>query len=518
MNNINVRDARNTFGDLVKGAHSGHPLSALDVAPIKQGADGWNKDRIWPIFVEIAKPLGASTKEEAVVFTQNLIRSNGVDDTLSFLSAVPWAQLVSVSSTPTQTPTVFVTPLPTPEVATPNPKTMNAATPPSGSTSAMRAMLETLAASVQEAEKEEANVHKEVAQLRSDMEALAEDLGDSLREAVANVAKVAKESDAPLNAATLRGAVAAALKELSPTENEVGDAVVGARELPDVKTPSPYYIPPSWAEDVAQFISADMNGVIGGSSGAGKTFPLVQICAALGRPCKVISASGGMTAETLVSEPQMKGGTSFYADGALLHAMRHGYVLIVDEGDSIETDEALVFNDPIESRRITNPNTGEVVEATAGFCVWFTSNSLGDNLGIYNRVGFDESLKQRLLQVVAHPMTLQEEVSILLRLESPSGDKLSEGEADLLCKWAHAARPLHFGVNGNDSVLSSLPSTRILIQAAEVYLGFNSKTGAAFKPLKGRVNDVRQSLWHTFAATCSPEDIEALKNTDLWIW
>jgi MoxR-like ATPase len=533
-NTTNIRDARNLLGDLVKGAPHHHPIAHLPVASIKQGANGWNSARVYPFIHEIGLVMGLTSRDQVVNDLRRAIdQGTSVDSILSVLSAVPWQQLVNEVVASLQQsgdlPTINdggeqVQAYPAPALpavpaigggtpVAPAPVPVPAA--PAGSTSAMKAMLAALTSTVAEAEKQEQTVSVEVAELRRDLTNLAQRMGKELG-ALAATAKTPEET--PISAAALRGAVASAIKELAPAPAEVESAADGARELPDVPAVDPFYVRPPWHDDVAAFISADKHGVIGGSSGAGKTFPLKQICADLQRPCKLISANENLDAETLVSLPHIKGGTSSYHDGALTHAMRHGYVLIIDEGDDIRRGEALVLNDALESRQITIPQTGEVVKAKAGFCVWFTSNSIGDELGTYNREGFDESLRQRLLQVLAKPLTIDEEMAIMLKIVAPNGDKLTSDEAEKLVKWAHAARPLHFGINGNDPILKGLPSTRVLVSAAEIWLGFNRQTGATFPAMKRRKKDVRHSLWYAYAGALTSDEVGALKSVDLWIW
>jgi hypothetical protein len=523
MQSINIRDARNLLGDLVKGAPSGHHLSQFPVAPIKQGAEGWNGGRVWPVFEAIRPLAGQSSKEATVEFVRNLLAKSNATEVLASLSEVDWPGLLpSGGAAPALSPAPD---LPAPELEGhrhPDEPPANDAGAPAGSSAAMRAMLDGLVKGTEAAEKAEQAQATELAELRRDMKALAKEVGKEIggigKSVEVMVTKAAEEQGGNVTVATVRGVVAEVMRDLAPSKAEVAEIAEGARELPAIPEMRPDYVKPDWHDEVADFISGDLNGAIGGSSGAGKTYPLKMICADLGRPCKVIAANENLDAETLVSMPNVKGGDSYYTDGPLVHAMRHGYVLIMDEGDELRRGEALVINDAIESRKITIPQTGEVVHAKAGFCIWFTSNSLGDELGLFNREGFDESLLQRLLQLIAKPLSLKEEVSILTKLEAPDGTKLSRGEATDLAKWAHAARPLHFGINGNEPVLTSCPSTRVLVQAAEVWLGFNRETGQTFRPARKRLTDIRQALWYPYAAARSTEEVAALKSCDLWVW
>lgn len=512
----NIRDARNTLGNLVKGAPAGHPLAALSCATIKQGGDGWNAGRIYPLIRAMGAALALSDDTVIIRTLDGMIARDGAAATLNLLSSVGWSQLL--------TPVMPTITIDEPEAA-PAPAAAPAAAPvaaPKGSTSAMKAMLEMLtrqvAEEVEQTEQVAAATASEVAAVRAELVTLTKSIGLSIGQLTAKVDAAAAPASAPISVAALRGAVADVLRDLAPAPEVLEAATDGACQLPAIPEADATYVPPVWHEDVMHFISADKHGVIGGSSGAGKTFPLKQICAELGRPCKVLACNEALDAETLVAMPSISGGNSHYIDGPLTHAMRHGYVLIMDEGDELRRGEALVLNDALESRTITIPQTGEVVRAKAGFAVWFTSNSLGDELGIYNREGFDESLRQRLLKVLAKPLSVADEVAILTKIISPSGGKLTKSDAELLVKWAHAARPFHFGINGSDAVLESLPSTRVLVTAVEHWLGFNRATGAEFPALSQRKSDVRHALWYAYASSLKTEEVEALKNIGLWIW
>jgi len=353
------------------------------------------------------------------------------------------------------------------------------------------------------------DLNAKVEGLRTGAKALNDKITEA-REAIPDV------NDLGVSNGALKGEVAAQLKELA--EDVVKTAIKNAKEIPDVPQLVDYYLAPKWAERIGQFMQAGIPILIGGSSGAGKTFVLRMICALLGLPCKTISANENLDAETLISQPSIKGGTSFHADGPLAHAMRHGYVLIVDEGDEIRRGEALVFNYAIEYRKVTNPATGEVIEAADGFAIAFTSNSVGDEIGLYNREGFDESLLQRCMAVVAHPLSVEEEVEVLMKLQHPDGGGLSKAEAESLAKWAHAARPLHFGTGGIEPVLDRCPSTRILANAVQDWLGFNRETGDTFPALKDTAKDVREALFFAYGSKLSTEEVQCLELNDLKVW
>jgi hypothetical protein len=491
--NMNVIEARKLVGDLSKIAPDDHPIRAWSVSTIKQGREGWNALRVWPLFERVAEYCG---QKHASAAADDLGRREASQAFKILSAADAWDTLPATSLTPIRPPDESGE-----EGDLDSLMAENAFARPHLS------MKERLATLMSEAVDDETENKKALAALSKEVGALALQLEEA-----------AKAPSSGPAGGSLKAAVADALRDLAPSDEELGEAAKGARELPKVATIDPTFVSPKWGDTVSRWMAGGVNGVIGGSSGAGKTFPLKQICAREGLPFKVISMNSSLDAETLIASQSMKGGTSHYDDGPLLHAMRHGYVLIVDEGDALEHGEALVFNDAIESGLITSPFTGEVVEAATGFCTWFTSNSLGDELGLYNRQGFDESLKQRLVKVVAQPLPYEAEMEILMKIKSPYGLGLTEEEAGDLAKWAKVARPLHFGLNGRDPVLQSCPSTRILCSTAELWLGFNSRNGQSFQPLKEDGGNIRHALQWTFAADCSADEVSALKGAGLWVW
>lgn len=504
---MNIIEARKTLGNLIKMAKANwpdSPLASCSITDCKQGKGGFNAATVWPIVDRMNQsfPIPLPTDREAVAGLA--VAAEGPASAAEcIIRAVTIDMLPNNGKAPEAAPEAA--PEDAPEVTAP-------AAPATPATSAMQVALEAMQAAAAEADAQSATAATTAADVAA------------LKQSVTAIAKRLQEvkdqpQEATVSPATIKATVAQVITDLAPSNEVVEAAAEGARELPPVEAIDPTFVEPDWADDVRIMMGAGFHIAVGGSSGAGKTFPLRQIAATLGVPSKVISANDGVDAETIVASPALKDGNSVYVDGPLTHAMRHGYLLIIDEGDSIRRDEALIFNDPMEVGRLTIPQTGEVVHASQGFGLAFTSNSLGDELGLYNREGFDESLQQRCKVVIAKPLTLQQDIDILTRVQSPSGSALTAEEAEILAKWAHAARPLHFGLNGSEPVLSSCCSTRTLVEAAGLWLGFNKRNGATFTPWRdSKGGDVRTSLWYPYASKCSTEEVESLKAANLWVW
>tara|TARA_Y100001938_G_C8085354_1_gene431611 strand:- start:399 stop:1952 length:1554 start_codon:yes stop_codon:yes gene_type:complete len=513
---FNIQVARRVLANMVKAAPSNHPLNKLRPAlsNIRQGANGWNGSRIWPLF-EILAQAGGHTRDQLL----SQIHDKQGEEILNYFSAFStvgqtmdnWVETVSEDN-------LSAAPAP---VTGPAPEATPAAPVPAAGSKA-EALASLLAATLSEGEEETGSA---IAKLQSDLTSLATRMGNDLGAVEAKAVEAAEAAaksggGASLSPAALRAAVSETITALSPSEEVIQRVAEGARELPPVEKVDPLFQEPSgWFESFCGWLMAGVHMVMGGSSGAGKTFPVKQACNKLGLPWKLISGNDVLQADELLFTAGIKGGTSYYSDGPLTHAMRHGYVLIVDEGDLLSQATSMIFNDALESREVTIAPTGEVVKAAPGFVVVFTSNSIGDDAGHYNREGFDPSLKQRLLSVIASPLPLEEEVEILCRLCNPdTGETLSTTEATLLAKWASVARPLHFGLNGSEPVLEEPCSTRVLVNAGCLWLGYNRDTGMTFPGLKETASDVRQSLFNTFANRAGEEGRAALRAADLWIF
>ena len=505
---------------MVKAAPEGHPLHALrpQLTSIRQGANGWNGSRIWPLFNTLASEQGHPDRDslfETAQANHQPTKGHGLQLLDLWSASNPsiweWIHFVNEQAEAAEAPVEAPAPAPAPApVGAPAPADDKAA-----------ALATLLASTLSEGDEKTSSA---IAKLRSDLSALATRLGNDLGEVEAKAVEAAeaaaKSGGATLAPAALKAAVSEAITALAPAPEVVEKAAEGARDLPATKPVcSMFREPAGWFDLFCGWLLASVHMVMGGSSGAGKTYPVKQACNKLGLPWKLISGNDVLQADELLFTAGIKGGTSYYSDGPLTHAMRHGYVLIVDEGDLLSQATSMIFNDALESREVTIPPTGEVVKAAPGFCCVFTSNSIGDDQGHYNREGFDPSLKQRLLSVIANPLPFEQEVDILLGLSHPdTGDKLTRAEAEALANWAGVARPLHFGLNGQEAVLEEPCSTRVLVNSGALWLGFNKETGNTFPPFKDQADDVRKALFYTYANRVDEEGREALRAADLWLF
>ena len=534
----NIRDARKLIGRIAKQAASGTPFGSIDVTAVTTGSDGWNAKRVWPIIEAIGESYKGSdtgaihggTTDAIIMEVNTWLNSNcdiagQLSDPHSHgMNEVDWTPLFiggdSASDECEAAQLERVAEAIAPSVT---------AKKKAGSTSVMEQRLAKLRQAQQDVEDlaaTELAMAEEIPVLRKEVKDLATAMGNAIAkvtvEATDQAKKIAKTSS--VDVSSLKGLVGDAVVALAASGTATKDlkkAAKVASELPKLYSVDPTFVKPEWFDRFKCWINAGIHVAVGGSTGAGKTFPAKQACAALGLPCKTIAMNGGIDAETLVAIPHLKGGTSTYVDGFLTHAMRHGYALILDEADSLRQEEALVLNDASESRMITVPFTGEVVEAKDGFVIIYTSNSLGDELGVYNREGFDASLLNRCRMVLAKPLSVAQEVKILTSIKCPAGHAITSEQAKHLAQWAKIARTAHFGSQGQDAVLKTNPSTRVLVNTVAEWLGFNPETNKLMPPAKDDdafKDDIRKALHFTFASCLDEDERTALKGLDLWVW
>lgn len=129
---------------------------------------------------------------------------------------------------------------------------------------------------------------------------------------------------------------------------------------------------------------------ISGPTGSGKTSIVTEFYGRLNRPLISVTASGttegadfigffGLVSEN-GGEPSMK-----FMDGSLTMAMRHGYVLLINEIDLVDPAELSSLNDVLEGRPLVIKETGEVIKPHPNFRFIATGNTVGagDETGRY---------------------------------------------------------------------------------------------------------------------------------------
>lgn len=157
-----------------------------------------------------------------------------------------------------------------------------------------------------------------------------------------------------------------------------------APELVDVvPKPKPYRFSQREVEEIAVAVRLDMNVMLVGPTGCGKTSLPIQLAAALRQPCVRFNMDG----ETRVSHirgqqrPAARDGvlTLDFYEGAFAEAMRRGWWVVLDEVEAASPAVLFTLQRALEegSRVLQLPETGETVEGHPDFRLFATSNTIG---------------------------------------------------------------------------------------------------------------------------------------------
>jgi|GEM_PF-443431 len=131
---------------------------------------------------------------------------------------------------------------------------------------------------------------------------------------------------------------------------------------------------------------------IKGHTGTGKSTLIEQVAARLNWPCLRINFDSDITRMDLVGKQDLvvdatSGKTvTKWVDGVLPHALRNGFILLLDEIDFVRPDIAYVLQSVLEDRGMTlNENGGEVIRPQPMFRLFATANTTGqgDEFGMY---------------------------------------------------------------------------------------------------------------------------------------
>ncbi len=146
-------------------------------------------------------------------------------------------------------------------------------------------------------------------------------------------------------------------------------------------------------EAVATAMELDLNLLMAGPTGCGKTSLVVELAALLNTPIQRINLDGDVRSSdflgqmVLTVDPATKQTVTAWEDGVLPRAMRQGHWLILDEMDAAPPQILMTCQAVLEAghRLVIKENGGEVVQAHPDFRIVATANTLGhgDQTGMY---------------------------------------------------------------------------------------------------------------------------------------
>lgn len=117
---------------------------------------------------------------------------------------------------------------------------------------------------------------------------------------------------------------------------------------------------------------------ISGDPGCGKTTSLLQIAARLGWGVQQITASNKCESLDLIGHTTLIDGRLVYEYGPLAKAMKQGEILLINEVDTMSSQDLSALNDVLEGKPLTIiQNGGEIIKPHPYFRVVVTANTFG---------------------------------------------------------------------------------------------------------------------------------------------
>lgn len=125
----------------------------------------------------------------------------------------------------------------------------------------------------------------------------------------------------------------------------------------------------------------EKNILLQGETGTGKTSLVEQVASRLNWPTFTVGCHGGLEFQELIGRVTLQpDGSTGWADGPLIAAMRVGGIFLLDEMNFLKPEVAGGLNTLLQATRYTIPETGELIKAHPDFRIAATGNAM-DGVG-----------------------------------------------------------------------------------------------------------------------------------------
>lgn len=176
----------------------------------------------------------------------------------------------------------------------------------------------------------------------------------------------------------------------------------GAEDLARVPTKEPYVFDSARVEELSIAVEHDLNVLLTGPKGCGKTSLPMQLAARLGHPVVRFNCDGETRVAHLRGQqrPASSEGvlTLQYHHGLLADAMRNGWWVVADEIDAATAPVLFVLMPVLEAARALQiPETGEQITPHPAFRFFATANTAGVRSRARGRYAGTTSMNEALL-------------------------------------------------------------------------------------------------------------------------
>ena len=236
-----------------------------------------------------------------------------------------------------------------------------------------------------------------------------------------------------------------------------------------------------------------------GQSGNGKTEMVTQICAELKRPLVRVNFTPLTDEGDLLGDKTLVDGTVYFEEGAVIHAMKSGAVLLLDELDYAGAQGFTALQSVLEGKPFLNKKTGELVVPAHGFTVIATANTKGKGSEDGRYVG-TQFLNEAFLERFAITMeqeyasaTIEARIILKEFVQNGTDRDVAEPLVRELTQWSAAIRKTF-----DDGGCSETMSTRRLIHIAKAYAMFDDIVKSVKLCVARFDNDTRDSFADLF--------------------
>ncbi len=253
-------------------------------------------------------------------------------------------------------------------------------------------------------------------------------------------------------------------------------AVLSVQNNPEALVPSTdgTYVPFGFYSDLKNIIHSKIFYpiYITGLSGNGKTFMVIQVCAALKRELIRVNITKDTDELDLFGTYELIDGNTIRKDGPVLTAMKRGAVLLLDETD-YGSERLLCLQPVLEGKPYLDKKTNTVVYPQPGFNVIACANTKGKGSSDGRFIGanvLNEAFLERFAITVEQEYpNIATETKILMK----NFNELQVNDSHFvkcLVTWAEQVRKTY-----NDGAIDEVISTRRLVHISKAYAIFKNK-------------------------------------------